>query len=58
MYLNFDEIDKSESLVADTYDVIYANDTFLHSHDKAKLASEVSKLLRKDGLLVFTDILE
>lgn len=34
MYLNFDEIDQSDSLKKESFDVIYANDCFLHSTDK------------------------
>ena len=38
--------------------MIYANDCFLHSSDKKKMILEISKLLKKDGILVFSDILE
>lgn len=58
MYCNFDEIETYDNLKPDSLDVIFGNDTFLHSSDKTKLVSELAKLLRKDGVLIFTDILE
>mmetsp|Transcript_2552 Transcript_2552/g.4281 ORF Transcript_2552/g.4281 Transcript_2552/m.4281 type:complete len:128 (+) Transcript_2552:348-731(+) len=52
--LNFDEMDKGE----ETYDLIVANDCFLHSSNKTVLMTRIAKMLSKGGLLLFTDILE
>lgn len=56
MYVNFDEIENNKDLEKESFDLIFANDTFLHSNDKTKLVTEIAKLLKKDGIVVFTDV--
>jgi len=56
MYVNFDEIENHKDLEKESFDLIFANDTFLHSNDKTKLVTEIAKLLKKDGIVVFTDV--
>ena len=58
IFANFDHISTNQELIGKKYDVIYANDCFLHSSDKKKMISEISKMLNQDGILVFSDILE
>jgi len=58
MLLNFDEIESNQDLEKESFDLIFANDTFMHSTNKTKLVTEIAKLLKKDGILVFTDILK
>lgn len=40
------------------FDLVFCNDSFLHSSDKAKLMKKLTEILADDGALVFTDILE
>jgi 2-polyprenyl-3-methyl-5-hydroxy-6-metoxy-1,4-benzoquinol methylase len=56
--VNFDEISTNPDLQGCQFDVIYANDCFLHSIDKSKMINEISKLMKPDAILVFSDILE
>jgi predicted TPR repeat methyltransferase len=58
MYVNFDDIENNQDLEKESFDLIFANDAFMHSISKTKLVTEISKLLTKDGLLVFSDILK
>ncbi|KAL8715447.1 MAG: hypothetical protein Q9220_000781 [cf. Caloplaca sp. 1 TL-2023] len=45
--------------VGGDFDVVWSQDSFLHSDDRAKIADEMARLLRKDGngRIVFTDIM-
>ncbi|HEX6198011.1 MAG TPA: methyltransferase domain-containing protein [Jiangellaceae bacterium] len=37
------------------YDIVWSQDAFLHSGDRARVLEEVARVLRPGGLLVFTD---
>nr|VFK12519.1 MAG: sarcosine/dimethylglycine N-methyltransferase [Candidatus Kentron sp. LPFa]VFK18088.1 MAG: sarcosine/dimethylglycine N-methyltransferase [Candidatus Kentron sp. LPFa]VFK28728.1 MAG: sarcosine/dimethylglycine N-methyltransferase [Candidatus Kentron sp. LPFa] len=41
-----------------TYDVVWSQDAFLHSDDRAKILREIDRVLQSGGDIVFTDILE
>ena len=55
IYLNFDDLSSIES---DSYDVVISNEAFYHSSDHAKLFSELHRVLDKQGVLIFSDILQ
>ena len=40
------------------FDLIFSNDSFLHSSNKVKCMTRLTQILSADGALVFTDILE
>lgn len=42
----------------ESYDLIFGNECFLHSSDKFKLMQNIARLLKKDGITVFSDIIE
>lgn len=52
----FEEV---SSAVGGGFDVIWSQDSFLHSLDRGKIVGEIDRLLRKDeeGRVVFTDIM-
>ena len=56
--MDFDELEDNKDLEKESFDLVFANDTFMHSSNKVKLVTEVSKLLKKDGIIVFTDIVK
>ncbi len=41
----------------DSYDVVWSQEAFLHAANKTAVLSEVRRVLKPDGTLVFTDIL-
>ncbi|KAL8800934.1 MAG: hypothetical protein Q9182_004816 [Xanthomendoza sp. 2 TL-2023] len=45
--------------VGEDFDVVWSQDSFLHSPNRAQIVSEIARLLRKDveGRVVFTDIM-
>ncbi|KAL8858876.1 MAG: hypothetical protein Q9178_004554 [Gyalolechia marmorata] len=45
--------------VGEGYDVVWSQDSFLHSLDRAKIVDEIDRVLKKDGdaRVVFTDIM-
>jgi 2-polyprenyl-3-methyl-5-hydroxy-6-metoxy-1,4-benzoquinol methylase len=51
---NFDEM----QVTPDSFDVVLSCDCFLHSADKAALMKKLGLMLKKGGLLYFSDILE
>ena len=51
--VNFDSIQGE-----DLYDVICCCDSFLHSTDRPKLIMSLSKLLKPNGIIYFSDILQ
>mmetsp|Transcript_13186 Transcript_13186/g.22358 ORF Transcript_13186/g.22358 Transcript_13186/m.22358 type:complete len:234 (-) Transcript_13186:64-765(-) len=52
--LSFDEIVYPN----ESFDLVFCNDAFLHSANKEKLMKDLARILKKGGLLVFSDILE
>ena len=42
----------------DSFDLIFSNDAFMHSVDTGKLMTSLAGLLKKDGIMVFSDIIE
>ncbi|KAL8951802.1 MAG: hypothetical protein Q9222_002251 [Ikaeria aurantiellina] len=52
----FEDVPES---VGGNFDVVWSQDSFLHSDDRAKIVDEITRLLRKDGngRVVFTDIM-
>lgn len=55
IYLNFDDLSTIES---NAYDVVISNEAFYHSGDHAKLFKELHRVLDKQGVLIFSDILQ
>jgi len=53
-HASFDDLQYED----DSFDLIFSNEAFLHSADKTKLMQSIARLLRKDGVTVFSDILE
>ena len=51
---SFEEIQLGDALV----DVVWSQDAFLHSGNRAKVFEEVHRVLAKDGQLIFTDIMQ
>lgn len=43
---------------ADTFDLIFSNDAFMHSADQGKLFKYLASTLKKDGIFVISDIIE
>ena len=41
----------------DSYDVVWSQEAFLHAADKNAVLSECRRVLKPDGVLIFTDIL-
>ncbi len=39
----------------ESFDVIWSQDSFLHSSDRPKIFQEIGRLLKKGGVLIFTD---
>lgn len=52
---SFDEMDDYED---GSYDLIFSNDAMIHTADPKKLMQEIHRLLSKDGIVVFSDIVE
>lgn len=42
----------------ESFDLIFSNDAFMHSVDTGKLMTSLAGLLKKDGIMVFSDIIE
>nr|VFK42873.1 MAG: sarcosine/dimethylglycine N-methyltransferase [Candidatus Kentron sp. SD]VFK48468.1 MAG: sarcosine/dimethylglycine N-methyltransferase [Candidatus Kentron sp. SD]VFK79476.1 MAG: sarcosine/dimethylglycine N-methyltransferase [Candidatus Kentron sp. SD] len=51
---NFESLAFSDGI----YDVIWSQDAFLHSNDRARILREIDRVLQPGGDIVFTDILE
>ena len=51
---SFDSLD----FEPESFDLVFCNDSFLHSKDKTSLMVNIAKLIRKGGAFVFSDILE
>ena len=51
---NFDELQNFED---GSFDLILSNDALLHAQDHAKTAKEMARMLKKGGILVFSDLL-
>lgn len=52
---SFDEMQDWEN---ESYDLIFSNDAMIHTADPKKLMEEIHRLLTKDGIVVFSDIVE
>ena len=52
--LDFDNLMYEEN----TFDLIFSNDAFMHSTDQGKLFGYLASILKKDGIFVFSDIIE
>ena len=48
---SFEDVPKPDS----SFDFVWSQDAFLHSGDREKVISEAARLLKKGGMLVFTD---
>ena len=53
-FAKFDELPYE----AGSFDVVFSNEALYHAFDKTKLFTTIPKLLVKDGLLCFTDIIQ
>ncbi len=51
---NFEDIPFPDS----SYDVIWSQDAIVHSSDRAKVISEVDRVLKDDGDFIFTDLMQ
>lgn len=54
LYMNFDDL---TTLRDDSFDLILSNDSLLHASNKILLSQEMARLLRRDGVTIFSDIL-
>lgn len=52
--MDFDEL----TFDACSFDLIFSNDAFMHSKDQGKLLQTLAGFLKKDGIMVFSDIIE
>lgn len=48
---SFEEVPYSDN----SFDVVWSQDSLLHSTDRGKVVNEAARLLSQDGLLIFTD---
>jgi len=53
-HASFDDLQYEDG----SFDLVFSNEAFLHSADKTALMQKIARLLRKDGVTVFSDILE
>lgn len=53
-YASFDDLRYTDG----SFDVIFSNESILHSKDKPKLMQEITRMLTKDGICVISDIIE
>ena len=54
MYQNFDNLKNFED---GTFDLIFSNEALYHSMDHVKIGREMGRLLRKDGVAIFSEFL-
>lgn len=52
--MNFDNL----TFEKESFDLIFSNDAFMHSADQGKLCISCASLLKKDGIIVLSDIIE
>lgn len=50
----FEKVDLPDA----SFDVIYSQDSFLHSGDRGNVVAEAARLLKPGGIFVFTDIMQ
>ena len=51
VYGSFEELDDPD----DSYDIIWSQDSFLHSGERLKVMDEIARIIRPGGELIFTD---
>jgi SAM-dependent methyltransferase len=54
MYQNFDNLKNFED---GTFDLIFSNDALYHAMDHVNIGREMGRLLREDGVAIFSDLL-